>query len=467
MRSDLRAASDALYSRIVFPAVLRLRGEGAMFADLEELEQLQWRAPQDLAERQTGRLIKIIDYAQRTSPFYRTRLSPLLPLDRRTICDRITETPLVTKADLQSFFRQMAADPAPRRVSRKTTGGSTGQAVTLLKDRRSTASEMAASWLGYGWFGIKPGDRSARFWGSPSVLKRRLRSLAADAAMNRVRFSAFAFDDHDLEGYWSQCLRFRPSWFYGYVSMLEAFAMFVARRGYDGRSLDLRAIVTTSEVLSAPQRALLIEVFGAPVQNEYGCGEVGPIAYECPRGGFHMMTEGLFVEILKPNGDRAAPGESGQIVVTDLNNRAMPLIRYALGDMAERGDTCSCGRGFPTLARVWGREYDFVFGPDGRKYHGEFFMYVFEDVRAKGVRIAQFQVIQSELAKLDVLVVPEPGTPFGAIADALSSEFAARIPSMRVAIREVASVPRKASGKQHVIVNQIAGASKGTSPSES
>ena len=128
----------------------------------------------------------------------------------------------------------MLAQPLVTPASNKITGGSTGQAVTIVKDRRATACERAAMWLGYGWRGVRMGDRAARFWGSPFASRRRWLTKASDAAMHRIRFSAFAFGDADLERYWNACVRFGPDYFHGYVSMLEAFARFVQSRGHDG-----------------------------------------------------------------------------------------------------------------------------------------------------------------------------------------------------------------------------------------
>jgi phenylacetate-CoA ligase len=310
---------------------------------------------------------------------------------------------------------------------------------------------MAATWLGYGWFGIAPGDRAARFWGQPAHLKRRLRFAAADIAMNRIRFSAFAFSEADLDRYWRACLAFRPSYLYGYVSMLEAFARFVVSTGRNGRELGLVSVVTTSEALSEQQRQVIREAFGAPVQNEYGCGEVGPVAYECPQGLLHVMTESVLVEVLQPDGNRAGPGESGEVVVTDLMNRAMPLIRYQLGDYATVGGECSCGRGFPTLSKVWGRAYDFVEGADGRRYHGEFFLYLIEELRERGMEIHQFKVRQTAGDALEVMVVA-PNDPEG-VATEVRAGLARRLPGFSVAVIQVDEIARAASGKMQLIEN--------------
>ena len=443
-----------LHRHVIYPTVVRLRGEGDVFASLRELETLQWRSADELARRQSAALAETLRRASQQVPYYRRTWGKTVDLPAEAAREALATLPFLTKRELQEAADELLSERRPRRVTSKTTGGSTGQAVTLLKDRHATAREMAASWLGYGWFGVRIGDRAVRFWGQPFTRRRRLRFAAADFAMHRIRFSAFAFDTADLRAYWERCRRFRPDYLYGYVSMLDAFASHLIEVGIDGRQLGLKLVVTTAEVLSDPQRARLHRAFGCPVQNEYGCGEVGPIAYECPRGALHLMSDHLLVELLG-NGDRpAAPGESGEVVVTDLANRAMPLVRYRLGDFAVAGTApCLCGRGFPTLQRIWGRAYDFVETGDGRRFHGEFFMYLFEELRQQGRGIPQFQVVQEGPADLAIALL-SPTEPSAELLSHLRGRIERHLGPMRVAVTRVDRIERARSGKMAVIVNR-------------
>ena len=444
-----------LYGQVVYPAVVSAIGEGSIFRRLRSLEAIQWWTPGALVELQQTRLANLLNFAGAHTRYYRAGLARRTPVSASQAFDVLRSLSLLTKADVQTRASELSAWPPPGRVARKTTGGSTGQAVTILKDRSALASERAAMWLGYGWAGIMFGDRCARFWGSQFDGRRRLIGKAGDFAMNRRRFSAFAFDDIDLERYWKECLAFQPAYLYGYVSMLEAFAGFVDRRGYDGRVLGARAIITTSEVLTPPQRELLERVFKARVFVEYGCGEVGPIAYECDKGSLHLMTADLVVEILDNEGRAVAAGESGHIVLTDLNSRAMPLIRYQIGDNGIPGAGCPCGRGFPVLAKIWGRAYDVVQGVDGRKYHGEFFMYMFEDLRKAGHEVRQFQVVQDRPEHLTIRIVADAVTT-ETIKPIILRHLAEKLPGVDVTLEGCCQIERSASGKTQVVRNLLA-----------
>lgn len=452
-----------IYGRIVYPSVVRAIGEGSLFRRLEALESIQWWPAEKVEELQRQRLADLLSYAATHSEHYRAILGGRASVEVDEALGILRSLPLLTKTDVQTKTPQLLAVPAPGRLTRKTTGGSTGQAVTILKDRFALAFERAAMWLGYGWAGIHFGDRCARFWGSQFDGRRRLLGRAGDFAMNRLRFSAFAFDDADLERYWRRCLAFRPAYLYGYVSMLEAFAAFIDRRGYDGRAIGARAVITTSEVLAPPQRALLERVFGTRTFVEYGCGEVGPIAYECEQGSLHMMSADLVVEFLDDRGNPVGDGESGQIVLTDLNSRAMPLIRYRIGDNGIAGKACACGRGFPVLAKIWGRAYDVVQGVDGRRYHGEFFMYLFEDLRKSGREIRQFQVVQDRPDHLTIRIVADSETVTD-IAPIIKDHLAAKLPGIEVVVERVDVIERSASGKTQVVRNLVLAANRASTP---
>jgi phenylacetate-CoA ligase len=213
-------------------------------------------------------------------------------------------------------------------------------------------------------------------------------------------------------------------------------------------------VITTAEVLTDAQRMAITEGFGVPVQNEYGCGEVGPIAYQCPEGSLHLLPTNQLVEIVRPDGEPAGMGETGAVLITDLTNHAMPLIRYRVGDNAAFGGPCPCGRPFPTILQVFGREYDFVEAADGRRYHGEFFMYVFEDLRQRAPELAKFRVIQISLNHLLVKIV-SPTEPTADSVKKVQEEFSRRLPDFRVDVELVEQLTRMPSGKMRIVENRI------------
>ena len=90
------------------------------------------------------------------------------------------------------------------------------------------------------------------------------------------------------------------------------------------------------------------------------------IAAECERhDGLHVTADNLYVELVA-NGQLCEPGERGEVLLTDLHNYGMPLIRYKVGDVGSwKGRDCACGRGLPLLNVVEGRTLDLISTPSG------------------------------------------------------------------------------------------------------
>jgi phenylacetate-CoA ligase len=453
---------ETVFKHLVYVPVVALRRQPVL-RYLRALEHTQRVSVSELRELQVGRLRALVNGACATVPHYRRTISsPAPPI--RDIGD-LRNLPFVEKRELREHLDLFRAVPLPGRCVAKTTGGSTGEPVTILKTADATARELAAMWRGYRWAGIDIGARQARFWGVPFTRRERNRARLIDFVCHRRRCSAFAFDSGSMDRYGRRLQRFQPTYFYGYVSMLVAFA-----NHYRARSarppFRLRCIVTTSEVLTAGDRMLLEDVFEAPVFNEYGCGEVGTIAHECEHGRLHLNEENMVVEVL--DGETAcAPGQKGELVITELNNSAMPLIRYRTGDFgAISPHPCPCGRTLAVLDQVFGRAYDFVSTADGKQFHGEFLMYIFEETQRHQLGIAQFQVQQETLTRFCVRIVPGPDFNAGS-----TQRIAARMreylgQEIEIRFDTVADIPREPSGKMRVIIglNGAAPPSTGHAP---
>lgn len=412
---------------------------------LREYRISQYWDPDRLARMQQGAVLALIRYAAGHSPYWSQRLAAasVEHPDDREVLGRV---PYLRKADLVSSAAQIIT----RRSMRdhvKTTGGSTGQPVQIRKSANSLARERAATWRAYEWAGLEVAAPQARIWGRPITRSSRLRYRLIDFVSNRIRLSAFDLGDEKFHLYFRRLVRFRPAYIYGYVSAIREFVDFVHRRGL-ALPDSLKCIISTSELLSPEVRAELQVRTGLTVFNEYGCGEVGSIAHECERGGLHVMAENVLVEIDAPG--REAPGE---VVVTDLHNHVTPLIRYRLGDYAKlSGGTCACGRGLPLLEGVYGRAYDFLLMPDGRKIHPELPIYVFEEARTTIGGISQFQVIQTSMAALVLRVVPEEGADTAAIEAHLRRRFGEVLPLQKeLDVEFVQNIQREGSGKMRVV----------------
>lgn len=448
-----------LHRTFVYRPALRWRGESATWRLIEEKRALERLDPAQLGRHVRARLATLLSTAGTQTAFYRQLWGSGKAVAEQDAFDVLRNLPFVTKRDIQERGSDMRVAEIPERVWSKSTGGSTAEPVTVWKNANGMAEERAATWAALAWSGLRPSDKVARFWSTPLTAESRHRFWLADMAMNRIRLSAFDLHDAALERHWRDCLRFRPTWLYGYSSMIDLLAGWIEDNGEDGRALGLTAVVPTSEPLYDAQRERIARVFGCRVQNEYGCGEVGAIAYDCELGQLHVMSDNVVCEVLRDDGMPANPGEKGEIVITDLTNTAMPLVRYRLGDQAEVGTACGCGRPFPTLRRVVGRTYDEVFTPAGRRWNGWQIHYFLSTLMGQQGGFRQYQVIQDSADTLDVRLVAdrEPATE---TVLAIQSYVTEQLDGMRANVRRVDSVERSKSGKLRVVRNDWLTATK-------
>ena len=368
-----------LYQRLVrdilTPLALWKRGDSAQLHFQREFERTQYLPPDEIRRLQLSRLRSLLFHAWTHCPFYRRRFerAGFAPGLVRSLED-LRALPPLEKADLQEHGPNLIASNWPRRdLIRNQTGGSTGAPVTFYLSGARKCSRGAATVRHNRWAGWEVGDRAAVIWGAPC-------DRPADGWRSRLRnallrepmwLDAGCITEQRMLDFDAALHRFRPRIIQAYANAAVLFARFLQAAGR--KAYRPHSIITSAEVLEADDRALLEQVFGCPVFNRYGCREVSVVASECPaHSGLHVMAEGLYLEIETPQGP-AAPGEMGAVLVTDLLNRAMPLIRYRIGDMAAWADgLCPCGRGLPRLERVSGRVTDFLVGADGRLVSGVF-----------------------------------------------------------------------------------------------
>jgi len=419
---------------------------------LNQYEKFQYFSKSEIRGYQLMHLGRLLHHAYSTSSFYRDSFDAhgVSPADVKTLED-IKSIPYLSKTNLVSNFDDIVSTKQPILNSVKTTGGSTGQAVTLLKNCDALARERAATWRSYKWAGVGIGDPQARFWGMPLHASQRLKYNLIDFVANRMRFSAFDINEERLEFFFKQLLHFRPVYLYGYVSIIEVFSEFIARRNYKLPS-SVKSVITTSEVLSEKVKYSIENSLHIKVFNEYGCGEVGSIAHECEQGAMHVMEENVILEILPDSKDSTI----GEIVVTDLFNYSTPLIRYKLGDYASIFDNqCTCGRTLKTIGNIHGRAYDCIYTEEGKIFHPEIIMYIFEDIKEKVGGIKQFQVIQEKLNALSIKIVKTNDYDMD-IERHIKEEVRTRIhPDMKTEFEYVDEVKREKSGKLRLVKSSI------------
>jgi phenylacetate-CoA ligase len=333
-------------------------------------------------------------------------------------------------------------------VHRRSSGGSTGTPVTVLVDMERMGMGEAGRLRAHRWYGVEPGTREIVLWGTPARTGalERVRQLR-DRFLNTRVLSAFDMGDQGLRRHAATIQRVRPTQMFGYASAFHLVASHFQRERLDPPG-GLKAVFTTAEPLFDFQRKTIEAALGCPVGVEYGCRDGGLVALECPSGGLHILAESMHVEILDPDVDGR-----GEIVLTNLDSRAFPILRYRTGDIGALDPTpCPCGRSLPKLRGVEGRRTDFLVTPSGRVLHALSAIYVLRDSPS----VREFRVVQDAPDHLLVEIVPSGA--FGeAEQAALRAQFVPAFGSdLRVSFEAREEILRTAAGKFRYVESRIA-----------
>ncbi len=416
-----------------------------MLAMQYQLGRTQWWPREEIERQQWRQLDAVLGHAVDTVPFYARRLieagySDRSPIDR----DRYTQLPITHRADVQTSLDLMQSSRPPADHGRRLEGYTSGSTGTPLR-----------------FFGT---EVTHFFWGALNLRDHRWhkRDLARKHAVIRAGIddgpvsgwgasSEVAYEtgpgaglniraDIDTQLHWLQ--REAPGYLLTHPSNLRALAL----RSIDG-GLALPGLLearTFGELVEPELRDLCRRAWNVPLTDMYSAEEVGYIALQCPQHEhYHVQSENLVVEVLDDADRPCVPGEIGRVVVTTLHNFMMPLIRYDIGDYAEVGTPCPCGRGLPVLKRILGRRRNMVKLPDGTRHWPYFSLSKW----GFALPVRQLQMVQHALDHIEVqLVCTRPLQPQEAdlLIDAVREGFGY---PFRITVTPVAFIARSANFK--------------------
>lgn len=373
---------------------------------LDQLRATQWLTPGAMRTLQEARLRALIKHAYRHVSYYRDRLDRL-GIDPNEIqsVDDLQRLPALTKDVIRKnlHFDLLSDAHDKLQMLPLTTSGVAGEPLTTYADKTQLEMRWATAERNREWTGYQFGDRSMRLsatLASPARLQRARDWL--DAAL--ARRTVLPMTDVG-EGRIRQVLALvrqqRPSLIEADAEILEVLAE-ATKRDTDVR---VAALTSSGQTLSPSSRALMADALHANVFDAYTTTELGTVAHECEHHGLHVNAESYIVEIVR-DGKPARPGETGDVLITDLTNLSVPLIRYAIGDRATAvAQECPCGRGLPLIGALQGRQPAMIIGTNGTMVPGTFFAHLLKDY---GYLVRQFRIVPGPPGAADFYVVPGP-----------------------------------------------------------
>jgi len=359
--------------------------------------RLPFRQPAAVLGLQNRRVRAIVRHAWQTVPFYREamRSQGIDPRDIRTAGD-LRRLPLISGADLRR-------DPTRFRSSRYRASdvlelhstGTTGEAKSVAYDHRALFLALAGGMRQRYMLGRLLGKRGgyremtiarrdsvshpmrelyrSRSWSPPWIdLERESmgQDVAPDAAVERIN-------------------RFRPDTLFAMGAHVGALYRWAHERGID--LFRPRAVFCGGDRMADSDRELLESELGVAVVSTYQAVEALRLGFQCElRRGFHLSLDAVAVRVVDDRGADVGPGEAGELVVSNLTNRATVLLNYRLGDrVAWEREPCPCGRTLPTIQLLQGRPSEGVLMPDGSTLHAGSILEVLQAVA--GLRQVQLE----------------------------------------------------------------------------
>jgi phenylacetate-CoA ligase len=419
----------------------------------------QWQPDDQIQALQNRRLRAIVRYAARHVPFYRDRFEAA-GVDPETVngIQDLPRLPLTNKDEVQANYpdRMLAQPMRPDRYHVVTTSGTSGLVMNIAHDNRASDYYKALAYRHLYEIGYRPWHRLAYFRHEPHS-----QQVWERLGLARQYFiSSLTPVEQQIE-LLKAC---RPHIVSAYPSVLWTLT-----RGLSPRQrADLVrpvAVLCHSELLPPVWRESIASAFGCGVFDDYSSLEFYQMAFECRQHRYHIHADNVVLEFLR-DGQPVEPGEVGEIVVTGLVNRAMPLIRYCIGDMGALGvQPCPCGRGLPTMKVITGRKEDMLLTADRRELPPLIVLAAMHDFMNRSQYIAHYQLRQQALDRFQVRVVPQPAVDRSLLTEAVRDYLCSLLGSRsKIDVRFVESLPQGKTGKVRIVFNEMYGAKSSDAP---
>src|SRR5690554_830619 len=399
-------------------------------------------APREVIDSEKNkRLAATLRHALKNSGYY-----------RRVGGDALENFPILDKVTLLKQLDEISTI-SEENAEVSLTGGTTGASMKVLYTREDIQERNAMLDHFRAKFGYKLGRRTAWFSGKEIVRPKDLAKgiCYRDDWINHIRyFSTFHITDRHFDLYWRSLMDFAPEYMVGFPSSVYDICVMAKERGLTYRGA-VKAFFPTAETVLPQHRAVIGEVLGCPLIDQYASSEGAPFILECEKGRLHIHPLTGIFEVVDEN---LQPAQEGEILVTSFSTRGTPLIRYRIGDrikLAPEDERCACGSHFPLVEFIDGRSSDFIWSPENGKVN----LGNISNCTKDAPGIICFQVVQEQENAVDVKLVK--GREFTERDEAsFIQALEARLgKAMTIQVEYVDEIPREKSGKFRIVKNLL------------
>jgi phenylacetate-CoA ligase len=449
-----RPATDFVYSNYVLPLLEpeSYRGVEGYRRYYESREQLTLEKN---SEQQWQRVLQMLDHAYHSTAFYRRRFDEAgIALKQVQSPADLQKIPLLTRDDLRVHLREMTSDKfRTAELVMAATGGTTDTPVKVFRDATSLPRKSGVQMRFNDWAGFSPGDKVFYLWGAQSdypVSPSWRWRLFDHTIMRRHWAPTSLLNAETFNRYRSDLNRVRPRVVYAYPTPLTLFCEHLLQSQEPYHRPE--TVICTAETLLQDQRATIEAALGCKVFEQYGARDFGMVAGECAQhNGLHVNPAAVFIE--QPPLPGAESRGLWEMIVTDLLNEGMPLIRYKINDCSGLSrEVCPCGIGYPLIGSIQGRVTDNFYLPDHSIVPG---VALTNRVIKAASGIRKLQIIQERPEAFTIKFVPDDSFTAPSLTNLREKLIEFLGPGLEFEFQRVDDISRERSGKTRLCISKV------------
>lgn len=310
--------------------------------------------------------------------------------------------PIMKKQNIKENLDSLMTQDKRKLIKKSTSGSSGVQGITYMsRDEQDINRAIQMLWMC--WSGWEVGMPILQ---TGMTIKRGMVKKLKDFFLRTHYYSAFGLSEKEIFSLLQQYRGSSNRYVGGYASSLYVLAN-VANKN-EIKDITFKGAISWGDKMFPHFRKEIKSAFGCDVTDTYGCSEGLMIASQKDIDYYYIMSPHIHLELLDSKGKPVEDGELGYVVVTRLDARALPLIRYYTGDLAIRlkREDYPIKRefNFPLLERVVGRDTDIVTTKEGNILIVHFFTGIFEFIP----EIKQFRVVQNDINGIKIEYIKGP-----------------------------------------------------------
>lgn len=413
--------------------------------EIEKLDELTKLPSAEIEKYQLKKLENLLIHSVNDSKYYREKN---ILIDQNDIIGSLKRFPVLTKSLLKKNTDFILTAPKEK-LLKNGSSGSTGEQTIVYWSKKEQTINRATQLLWWKWGGYSIGDRLIQ---TGITTNRKGLKKYKDFFFRTHYLQAFSHNSDDIKSFLNNLSPKNQYVLAGYASSLFVIAKIAKENNIH---INITSAISWGDKLFDHYKKTIQSAFGCKTHETYGSAEGLMIASQKDLDYLYIMSTNVFVEILDDDGNEVEDGKLGNVVITNLNGYAMPLIRYKIGDLAIKlprekyPDKRELG--LPILQKIIGRDTDIVKTPKGNYMVVHSFTGIFEHIP----EISQFCVVQNELSGIEILYIK--GKNFDSIIlEKIKGEIEKYIKEpFKIEFTEVLKIQNTPSGKPQLIISRL------------